>query len=146
MTRATFCSLVLISTMTAIAAPAYAQQPPDTAKAPATAPDATAPATAAATAATSAPTTPAAKKPSTAAETPDVPSADTLKKARAAGYHTRVRRGEVYYCKDVVETGTRFKTETCLDENQLAQALLQRQAQRDALNNHSCVGAACNGK
>jgi hypothetical protein len=146
MTHATFCSLVLIGTMTVIAAPAYAQQTPDAAKAPATAPDATAPATTAATAATSAATTPAAKKPSAAAETPDVPSADTLKKAREAGYHTRVRRGEVYYCKDVVETGTRFKTETCLDENQLAHALIQQQAQRDQLNNHSCVGPACNGK
>jgi hypothetical protein len=146
MTHATFCSLVLIGTMTAIAAPAYAQQTPDATKAPATAPDTTAPATTAATAATSGPTTPAAKKPSAAAETPDVPSADTLKKAREAGYHTKVRRGEVYYCKDVVETGTRFKTESCLDENQLTQALIHQQAQRDQLSNRNCSGGGCSGK
>jgi hypothetical protein len=140
MTRATFCTLVLVSAMAGIVAAAYAQQTPDAAKAPAAAPDATAPS------ATAPPAATAAKKTSTVADTPDVPSADTLKKAREAGYHTRVKRGEVYYCKDVVETGTRFKTEHCLDENQLARTLIQQQAQRDQLNNYSCVGTACNGK
>jgi hypothetical protein len=144
MTRTIFCSLVLLGTITGIGAPAYAQQAPNAEKAPAIAPDTTAPA--AATAATSAPTTPAAKSSSAAAETPDVPSADTLKKAREAGYHTKVRRGEVYYCKDVVETGTRFKTETCLDENQLAQAVLQQQAQQDQLSHRPCSGGGCSGR
>ena len=145
MTRAEFCFLALISTMTGIAAPAYAQQTPDAAKPPATAPDATAAAATAATAATPAPATQAAKKPA-AADTPDVPSADTIKKARGAGYHTKVRRGVVYYCKDVVQTGTRFKTESCLDENQLAQVLERQQAQRDQLAGHSCAGSGCSGK
>ena len=142
MTRATFGSLLLISIMTAVAVPAYAQQTPGAAKAPATAQDTTAP-TATPPAATPATTAAAAKK---AADTPDVPSADTLKKARTAGYHTKVHRGEVYYCKDIVQTGTRFKTETCLDENQLAQVLERQQAQRDQLTGHSCAGSGCSGK
>jgi hypothetical protein len=133
--------------MTAIAVPAYAQQTPDAAKAPAaaqdTAPASTPPAATPATPATPATTAAAAKK---AADTPDVPSADTLKKARGAGYHTKIHHGEVYYCKDVVETGTRFKTESCLDENQLAQVLERQQIQRDQLTGHSCGGSGCSGK
>jgi hypothetical protein len=127
--------------MTAVAVPAYAQQTPDAAKAPAAAQDTAA--TSTPPAATPATTATAAKK---AADPPDVPSADTLKKARGAGYHTKIHRGEVFYCKDVVQTGTRFKTESCLDENQLAQVLERQQAQRDQLTGHSCVGSACSGK
>jgi hypothetical protein len=159
MTRAP-CLVLIFSMMMGIVAPAYAQQTPETAKQPTpdtakspepaksspTTPDtATSAATAPAAAADAAPATkfeihfiPAA--------TPDVPSADTLKKARDAGYHTKVRRGEVYYCKDVVETGTHFKTETCVDENQLAQTLVREQAQRDQFSNHTCSGGGCSGK
>jgi hypothetical protein len=134
--------------MTGIAAPAYAQQIQDAAKAPATAPDATSPPATSppATSPITATSAPAAKNTSAVADVPDVPSADTLKKAREAGYRTRVKRGVVYYCKDVVETGTRFKTETCLDDNQLARTLVQQQVQRDQFSNHTCSGGGCNGK
>ena len=130
-------SLVLFAAMSATAPASYAQQASDTsdaAKAPATAAQSPAPAASRAPA-------PAASK--TAASS-DVPAADTLKKAKEAGYHTRVKRGAVYFCKDVVETGTRFKTETCVDENQLAQTLIWEQAQRDQFSNHTCTG--CSGK
>jgi hypothetical protein len=147
MTHATFCSLVLIM-VTGIAAPAaYAQQTPDAAKAPAAAQD-TAPAAPLAAPVTvftsSPPTSAAAKKTATSADTSDLPSGDTLQKAKDAGYHTKVKKGVVYYCKDIVETGTRFKTESCVDEDQLAQILVREQAQRDQLTNRACAGG-CGG-
>jgi hypothetical protein len=140
--------------MMGIVAPAYAQQTPDTAKSPEPAKSSpTTPSDTAASAATAPAAAADAPAPATKFEihfipaaTPDVPSADTLKKAREAGYHTKVRRGEVYYCKNVVETGTHFKTETCVDENQLAQTLVREQAQRDQFSNHTCSGGGCSGK
>jgi hypothetical protein len=162
MTRAP-CLVLIFSMMMGIVAPAYAQQTPETAKQPtpdtakSPEPAKSSPTTPGDTA-TSAATAPAAAAAADAAPatkfemhfipaaTPDVPSADTLKKARDAGYHTKVRRGEVYYCKNVVETGTHFKTETCVDENQLAQTLVREQAQRDQFSNHTCSGSGCSGK
>ena len=135
MTRAIPYSLVLIGMMTAIAYPALAQQTPDAAKPAAAASD---------SAASTATAPPAEKKPSAKAPS-DLPSEDTLKKAREAGYHTKVKRGIVYYCKSVVETGTRFTSESCVDENQLAQILIAEQAQRDQFSNHAC-GGGCSGK
>jgi hypothetical protein len=150
MTHATFCSLVLIM-MTGIAAPAaYSQQTPDAAKTPPAAQDTAPAATPAPLAApvtvftSSPPTSAAAKKTATSADTSDLPSADTLRKAKDAGYHTKVKKGVVYYCKDIVETGTRFKTESCVDEDQLVQILVREQAQRDQLTNRSCAGG-CGG-
>lgn len=138
MSRAILYSLVLIGTITAIAYPAFAQQTSDAAKPAAAASDSAA-------STTTAPAAPAEKKKPSATDTSDLPSADTLKKAREAGYHTKVRRGTVYYCKSVVETGTRFTSETCVDENQLAQILIAEQAQRDQFSNHTCTGG-CSGK
>ena len=149
------CSV--LSTMIGIAAPIYAQQTPDTPKP--TKPSETAnSASTAAAASTNAPAPASAdapapvqkivvhEVPARAAATPDVPSEDVLRKARTAGYHTKVAHGIVYYCKSETELGTRFSNEVCLDENQLEQTLLQQQAQRDQLKNHACSGAGCSGK
>lgn len=137
MKLATLGSVVLIAAMSAIAPAAHAQQTSDSSDASKTQ------ASQSSAAAQSSTATPTAAS-SAAKAKPDVPSADVLKKARAAGYHTSVKRGTVYYCKDVVETGTRFSKEVCVDENQLAQTLIWEQAQRDQFSNHTCTG--CSGK
>jgi hypothetical protein len=156
MSRAPFLIVALISTI-ALAAPGFAQQAQDTAKSPepakssAAAPSDTA----------NAPAAPGAAAPGAAAPAPapkyevhvipapnpapDVPSADILRKARLAGYHTRVSHGAVYYCKNAVETGTRFTKEVCVDENQLTQSLLAEQQARDQFTNRACTGG-CSGK
>jgi hypothetical protein len=141
MSHATFRSLVFIGAMIGIAAPVYAQQTPD---APKAAPSETsAPVATTAPAATAAPS---AAKTSTAAATPDVPSADILKKARNAGLHTKVKQGVVYYCKTEADMGSRFTSERCYDENQLAQFFITQQAARDQFSNRNCSGSACSGK
>ncbi len=157
MTHTNFRSLLLVGTIIGIAAPVYAQQTQDAAKtapAAAPAPSASATTTAAAPApsATAAPASTAAPAPvvvvhtSTAAATPDVPSADILKKARNAGLHTKVKQGVVYYCKTETEMGSRFTSERCYDENQLAQFLIAQQAARDQFSKQACGGSACSGK
>jgi len=163
MTHTNFRSLLLVGTIIGMAAPAYAQQAQDAAKAaPAAAPApsasatttaaAPAPSESAAPATTSAPATTAAPAPvvvvhtSTVAATPDVPSADILKKARNAGLHTKVKQGVVYYCKTEQDMGSRFTSERCYDENQLAQFLIQQQAARDQFSKQTCGGSACSGK
>jgi len=112
-----------------VAAPVYAQQ------APAPAADATAKPAANAPAAPPVTTAPAAAVPATAAPkaADDVPSAAVLKKARAAGYHTRIKRGNVVYCKTETVLGSHFTSESCIDEDQLEATLLHSQAQRDDL-------------
>jgi hypothetical protein len=117
--------------------PALAQAPPNAPASPATAPAVTSPAPAptqspappsAPTATpTAAPTEPAA---SPAPAAPAGPSADTLKKARMAGYHPETRRGITLYCQETANLGTRFATKKCLDEQQLNGVLdIQRQQQ-----------------
>jgi hypothetical protein len=155
MTHTNFRSLLLVGTIFGIAAPVYAQQTQDAAKAtaPAAAPapsasaTTTAPAAAPAPSATAAPAAPVVVvHTSTVAATPDVPSADLLKKARNAGLHTKVKQGVVYYCKTEADTGSRFTSEHCYDENQLAQFLIQQQAARDQFSKQACGGSACSGK
>jgi hypothetical protein len=144
MTHTNFRSLLLVGTIIGMAAPAYAQQAQDAAKAaPAAAP---APSESAAPATTAAPAPVVVVHTSNVAATPDVPSADLLKKARNAGLHTKVKQGVVYYCKTEADMGSRFTSEHCYDENQLAQFLIRQQAARDQLSNSTCGGAACSGK
>jgi hypothetical protein len=153
MTHTNFRSLLLVGAIIGIAAPVYAQQDQNTAPAAAPAPSASAanaaPAAAPAPAATAAPASPApvvVVHTSTVAATPDVPSADLLKKARNAGLHTKVKQGVVYYCKTEADMGSRFTSERCYDENQLAQFLIAQQAARDQFSKQTCGGSACSGK
>jgi hypothetical protein len=158
-----FWSLVLISAMVGGTGSAYAQQQSDAAKAqPSAQPSATAgtaaPTAAPAPAATPAPAAgpqdaPAAPAPAIVVHfidapkaTPNVPPADVLKKARDAGYHTKVSHGVVYYCKVDADIGTRFQTEKCLDEDQLVTTLQRLDAARDQLRNNACSGSGCSGK
>jgi hypothetical protein len=127
MTRRTVRPLVLMTAILGTIPLAYAQQPTDSAPAPA------------------APT--AATPPPAAAPAPDAPknpSPETMKKARMAGYHAKLRKGQTLFCKDETEIGSHFSKENCIDETQLLVVLDREQAQRDQLTNHTCTG--CSGK
>ncbi len=131
--------LVLLGAMIGIAGPAYAQQAADTAKAAAatpgtaSAPAAAAPAASATAAATGTPAAAPAAKSVGGVTAPAVPSADTLRRAKVAGYYTKTSRGVVMYCKDTAQTGTRFVTTGCVDEAQLLVNLAWAQQNKDDL-------------
>jgi hypothetical protein len=80
----------------------------------------------------------------TAPAAPKNPTPDTMKKARMAGYHAKLRKGETLFCKEETEIGSHFSKENCIDETQLLVVLDRQQAQRDQLTNHTCTG--CSGK
>lgn len=72
----------------------------------------------------------------TAPVTPPSPSAAVLRQAKLAGYHIKkLRDGKTMFCKNETHLGSRFSTESCLDESQLAEFLIRTQTQRDNLNN-----------
>jgi len=79
-----------------------------------------------------------------AAPAPKNPTPETMKKARMAGYHAKLRKGETLFCKEETEIGSHFSKENCIDETQLLVVLDREQAQRDQLTNHTCTG--CSGK
>jgi len=80
----------------------------------------------------------------TTAAAPKNPTPDTMKKARMAGYHAKLRKGETLFCKEETEIGSHFSKENCINETQLLVVLDREQAQRDQLTNHTCTG--CSGK
>jgi hypothetical protein len=85
--------------------------------------------------------------PSTVAAAPVVPapSPDVLKRAKLAGYRVKkLRDGTTAFCKQESHVGTRFSTDSCIDENQLEELLLRAQSQRDSMNNR--VGTQSNTK
>ena len=114
--------------------PAFAQAPPaaptsTTAPAPTQSPaPSSAPAATPAATPTAAPTQPAASATPTA---PAGPSAETLKKARLAGYHPETRKGITLYCQETANLGTRFPTKKCVDEQQLLGVVDMQNQQRD---------------
>jgi hypothetical protein len=112
--------LILIATI--VTCPAYAGQPPDTPRQ------------------TSSP-------PSTVAALPVVqaPAPDVLKRAKLAGYRIKkLRDGTTVFCKEESHVGTRFSTNSCINETQLEEFLLRAQSQRDSMNNR--VGTQSNTK
>ena len=138
MTPATLRGLILLGAMIGVSAPGYAELTQDAASPAAAAPSVTAAPTA--TPAPVAAPAKAATQTSTLAAAPDVPPADVLKKARRAGYHTRIKNGEVLYCKTDAQLGTRITQENCLNQNMLVLTLERVQLQRDQmLSNHGCT-------
>ncbi len=142
--------------------PALAQAPPTapasaatsaavTPAAPAAPASATAPAPTQSPAPSSAPTAAPTAAPTeqTASPTPAVPagpSADTLKKARMAGYRPETKKGITLYCQENANIGTRFPTKKCLDESQLKSAMDVHNDQADGLRQPgACTGAVCTG-
>ena len=124
-------TLALIGAMTGTC-PVFAGQSPDQSQTP-----------------TSTPSTPTSTPtPSAVAAAPVVsatPSADVLKRAKLAGYRTKkLRQGITVFCKEEVHVGTRFSTNSCIDETQLEELLLRAQSQRDSMNNR--VGTQSNIK
>src|SRR5450755_2175407 len=93
---------------------AHAQQPPNNPSAATSPPAATAPAAAPGT---------TARPATAAAATPAAPSAPVL------------RQGTAVFCKDETHLGSRFSTESCIDEMQLEEILIRVQTQRDNLAN-----------
>lgn len=119
----------VLGAVVGVAASSYAQQT----DAPA-APTSTAPAASA----------PAATAP--AADAPKGPSQETIKKAKAAGYRAKLRKGVTLFCKEDTPIGSHFPEEKCVDENQLLFVLDREQAQRDQMSQHACGNGACGGK
>jgi hypothetical protein len=108
--------LIPIGVMTGTC-PVYAGPPPDQ---PSASPSSPTP-----TAAAAAPVVPA------------TPSPDVLKRARLAGYRVKkLREGTTVFCKQESHVGSRFSTDSCIDETTLEEFLLRAQSQRDAMKNH----------
>jgi hypothetical protein len=59
---------------------------------------------------------------------------ETLKAARDAGYAIKVANGSTHFCKNEAEIGSRFKKETCINEDQLYLVLHRSEEQRERLN------------
>jgi hypothetical protein len=130
--------LILIGMMIGMG-PAYAQQSPDQPNASTLPPATTVPAAPPTTTAT-----PATAAPGTAAA-PVSPSLEVLKQARLAGYHIRKsRQGATVFCKQEAHLGSRFSTDSCIDETQFEEVLLRAQSQRDSLNNR--IGTSTGNK
>jgi hypothetical protein len=145
-------SMVLLCAIAAAAVPVCAQQPSDDAKTPPATQTQNSTATsssssdaddAAATAALIAKANAAAAKAASSASTKATDDASVSKKAREAGWHPETHNGETVYCREDPQIGSRFTTRRCVHETQLLVQLEQAQAQRDALKNGSCNGAAC---
>ncbi len=111
MNQSTLRYSLLIGTLLGLAALSHAQQPADAAKAPPTTPTAPTTNSTTTTTITTTTTTAATQTPSAS----DLPSADLLKKAKSNGYHTKVRKGQVYYCKEETKIGSHFSEDTCYD-------------------------------
>ena len=128
--------LTLIGVMIGIC-PAFAGQSPDQSQTPTSPPASTA---------TAAPTS--TPPPSAVAAVPAVsatPSPDVLKRAKLAGYRIKkLRQGTTVFCKEESHVGSRFSTNSCIDETQLEESLLRTQSQRDSMNNR--VGTQSNTK
>jgi len=61
------------------------------------------------------------------------PSADILRSARNAGYKIKIANGTTHFCKSEAPIGTRFASESCINEEQLTLFLRRAQEQRDQL-------------
>jgi hypothetical protein len=120
---------LLMGAIMAAASPAYSQQSTSSAPPANTPPPAAA--SAATTTATAHASTPAATQTTASDSAPAKPSEETLKKAKAMGLHAEVRKGVTVYCWEDSNTGSRFPTKKCADENQLNDIIQQRQAMQD---------------
>jgi len=154
-------TLTVLGASLAVFGPVLAQAPPDAPKSPATSPAATPPAPAAQESdssaapaqapASSTPTTspnapPGAPAASPAPAAPAGPSADTIKKARVAGYRPETRNGTTMFCQETANIGTRFPTKKCIDEQQLKSVMDVRNENHDRLTQpNMCAGSGCAG-
>jgi hypothetical protein len=159
-------TLSVLGASFAVFGPVLAQAPPEASKSPATSPAATPPAPAAqesdssatpkqAPAPSSTPTAspnaspnppPSEPAASPAPAAPATPSADTIKKARVAGYRPETRNGTTMFCQETANIGTRFSTKKCLDEQQLKGVLdIQNENHDRLIQPNMCAGSGCAG-
>jgi hypothetical protein len=147
-------SLILLGVSLAAAGTTLAQAPPDASNPPAASPAGTPAATpvqgsdtSAAPAPPAPSTTPvAAPATSPAPASPGTPSADTIKKARVAGYRPETKNGKTLFCQETANIGTRFATKKCLDEQQIAAVFDAQRETKDNLNKpFACTGGTCVG-
>ena len=146
-------TLALLGASLAAFGAALAQAPSDAPISPTTSPSGTPskPATqeSDSTAAPATPSAPSAKPTPTepaASPAPTTPSADTLKKARLAGYHPETKHGTTMYCQETANIGTRFPTKKCIDESQLKLAVDIHNDETNGLRQpNACAGASCTG-
>jgi hypothetical protein len=61
------------------------------------------------------------------------PSDDILRSARDAGFKIKIANGTTHFCKTGAAVGTRFESETCMNEQQVSLWLIRAQAQKDKL-------------
>lgn len=61
------------------------------------------------------------------------PSDDILRSARDAGFKIKVANGKTHFCKTGAPVGTRFETESCMDEPTVRLWLERAQDQKDQL-------------
>jgi hypothetical protein len=143
-------SMVLLGAMAA--APVWAQQPPDAAKAPAAPSENSTAASKASSDEEEAAATRALIEKSTAAAAaraaalaPAKPTndSDLAKQARNAGWHPETHSGEVLYCREDPIIGSRFKDKRCVSQAQMVVVLEQTRFQKDALQSGACNGASC---
>jgi len=61
------------------------------------------------------------------------PSADILRSARNAGFKIKIANGKTHFCKTEAPIGSRFVSESCMNEQQVTLFLSRAQDQRDTL-------------
>jgi hypothetical protein len=70
------------------------------------------------------------------------PSADILRSARNAGFKIKVVDGKTHFCKTEATIGSRFSSESCMNEQQVTLWLDRAQDQREKIQN--LLGAPAN--
>ena len=63
------------------------------------------------------------------------PSADILRSARNAGFNIKIANGTTHFCKTQAPIGSRFVSESCMNEQQVTLWLSRAQDQREKLQN-----------
>jgi hypothetical protein len=70
--------------------------------------------------------------------------ADLIKKAATVGYFPRTRGGVAVFCRTDSDVGTRFTTEKCINESQLAEVVLRmREVQDNMRKGGACTTPNC---
>jgi hypothetical protein len=145
-------SVILLGASLAAVGPVLAQAPPEARTSSGTSPvgtpaaqgsDSSAAPTQSPTA-PGAPTTTATPTEAVASPPPTAPSADTLKRARLAGYRPETSHGVARFCRQDNNLGTRFATKKCIDEDELHRVLDIHNQEQDSLRRPlTCAGSGC---
>ena len=143
-------TLIVLAASLAAFEPVLAHSPPDAPTSPAASPAETPAARASQESDPSASPTPSPAPPSAPATAPAAspaptaptgPSADTLKKARMAGYRPETKNGTTMFCQETANLGTRFPTKKCLNEQQLNGVVDIQHQQQDSMRKPiNCTG------